>query len=167
MDRDIMVAELWRRHIAPLGAEDMDAPSVEVAEAVDPCLILLKVQVKQRQCNTFNDLRNIILTRTLKIYRLDEIEDNLEHATKVGQLLTNLSFIYPIPEVFTPILSLMSKVRKERFFHQAIIKTLALWLFVKKPNGLGYKWSPDNKRMSDRIPKGVLAWVCVAVTPIT
>ena len=150
-----------------MDAEDTDAPSVEVAEAVYPCLKSLKVQIKQRQCNTFNDLRNIVLTQTLKSYGLDEIEDNIERATTVGQLLTNLSFIYPIPEVPTPILMLMSKVRKERFFHQAIIKTLALWLFVKKPNGLGYKMSSDDERMTDRIPKGALAWVCVAVIPIT
>ena len=102
-DRDKMVAELWRQHIAPVGAQDMDAPSVEVAEAVDPCLNPLKVQIKQRQCNTFNELRNIVLSQTLKNYGLDEIEDNIERATKVGQLLTNLSFIYPIPEVPTPV----------------------------------------------------------------
>ena len=61
---------------------------------------------------------------------------------------------------------LMSKVRRERFCHKAIVKTLALWLFVEKPNGLGYKMSSDDNRMADRIPKGTLAWVCVAVIPI-
>ena len=133
---------------------------MKVAEAVEPCLNSLKVPVKQRQCNTFNDSRNIVLTQTLKDYGLDEIEDNIERMTKVGQLLTNLSFIYSIPEVPTPIIMVLSKVRRERLFHKAVIKTVALWLFVKKPNGLGYKMSSDNKRMADRIPKGALAWVC-------
>jgi len=152
IDEDKSIAELWRRHIAPADAED-NAPSVEVAEAVDPYLNSLKVKVKQQQCNIFNDLRNIVITQTLKNYGLDEIEDNIERATKVGQLLTNLSFIYPIPEVPTPILTLMSKVRKERFFHQAIIKTLALWLFVKKPNGLGYKMSSDDEHVRKLEPQ--------------
>lgn len=88
-----------------------------------------------------------------------------ERSKKCIELLEDKKypFLYPDPSVNSPAsVSLILQVRKKRFFHGAILSSMYYFLF-NDCNGLGYKPDARGAMMSQLVPEGVVAWVCVAV----
>ena len=89
----------------------------------------------------------------------------VERSSKCVELLEEhkFPFLYPDPSVCCPVLVLLiSQVRKKRFFHGAILSTVNYLLFNSR-SSLGYKHVAEGTMMSQLIPEGVIAWVCVVV----
>lgn len=93
------------------------------------------------------------------LYGLDGPERNAQ----LSNLLDGHKFLYPNPSSVVPVfVSLISKEGKKRFFHCAILSSVRDLLFGTSKS-LGFRPNATGKIMSQLIPEGVIAWICVVV----
>ena len=55
------------------------------------------------------------------------------------------------------------QVRRQRFFHPAIISSLGKIFFSRAHGEYSMKYGSNGRRMLDQMAPGAIAWICVAV----
>lgn len=100
---------------------------------------------------------NIIKTRRIEVfYRFHELT-GAERSARLTYLVNGKMFLYLNLEVcFLVLVLLMSKERKKRFFHIAILKSVDYFLFA---NSVSLSYKPNNKseKMLQLVLEGVIA----------
>ena len=118
------------------------------------------MQVRQRLWNLFTEIKDHVVTAALAHYGLDSFKDNLKRAHRAGWLLQDDRFLFPNPEVSNPLLwhaNYGVQIRRQRFFHPAIISTIGKIFFSRAHGEYGMKYGSDGRRMLDQMALGAIS----------
>ena len=98
-------------------------------------------------------------------YQLHDVS-GLERANKLALLVDDEEKRLLFPEFHVCslyLVKLTSKECKQRFFHEAILKSVEYFLFKNGGGGLGHKVNISGEKVMKIVPAGVIAWICVLV----
>jgi hypothetical protein len=103
-------------------------------------------------------------TRLEVFYGLHELNRD-ERGAKLDRLNCTNDLIFPDPVEAGSLYSVLlisQAPNKNRFFHVAILESVAFFVFGS-PTALGYKANSKGETMETCIPDAVVAWICVLV----